>query len=270
MKPDDTSANLGRAVQALRGHLELLREEGVTSVEVDPATLSALRVRVGKKSAPVAPPRTPVVRTPPPPVRRPTAPPPGDGAVSVGLAAIAREVAACQACRLCEKRTQVVPGQGNTQPEIMFIGEGPGAEEDAQGLAFVGRAGQLLTKMIEAMGFSREEVFIGNVVKCRPPDNRTPAPDEMAACLPFLQRQVALLRPKIIVALGATAVKGLLNDETIAITRQRGKWMNYQGIDVMPTFHPAYLLRNPPAKKEVWEDLKTVLTKLGRKPPARG
>ena len=259
-----SSADLARALRALRKHLEYLKEEGVTEVEVSRATLHALKLRAKPMAA------RPVVR--PTPVRPPvtTAIAASGDAVSAGLTAIAKEVAACRACRLCEKRTNVVPGQGNPHPDIMFIGEGPGADEDEQGLAFVGRAGQLLTSIINAMGFSREEVFIGNVVKCRPPDNRTPAPDEMAACLPFLARQIDLLKPKLIVALGATAVKGLFNDEKIAITKQRGNWMNYRGIDVMPTFHPAYLLRNPPAKREVWDDMKTVLAKLGRKAPTKG
>lgn len=150
----------------------------------------------------------------------------------------------------------------------MFIGEGPGADEDRQGLAFVGKAGQLLTRIIEAMGFTREQVFIGNIVKCRPPGNRTPFPDEMAACLPFLEEQIQLLKPRVIVALGATAVRGLLGLE-MGITRLRGKWLSYRGIDVMPTFHPAYLLRNPAGKKEVWEDMKAVLERLGREPPRR-
>jgi|APTNR8051073442_1049403.scaffolds.fasta_scaffold00158_59 uracil-DNA glycosylase family 4 len=267
--------DLARALRALRKHLEYLKEEGVTEVEVSRATLTALKLRA--KAAPTRPaPRMmpAAAPAPRPATAQPAAPQPAKAAtgdaVSAGLAAIAREVAACRACRLCEKRTNVVPGQGNPHPEIMFIGEGPGADEDEQGLAFVGRAGQLLTSIINAMGFSRDEVFIGNVVKCRPPDNRTPAPDEMAACLPYLARQIDLLKPKLIVALGATAVKGLFNDEKIAITKQRGNWMNYRGIDVMPTFHPAYLLRNPPAKREVWMDMKTVLAKLGRQAPTKG
>lgn len=280
MSTTTSPANLNRAVRALRKHLEHLQEEGVTEVEVNPATLTALRAkgRAPTPKASPAPARSYAAPTPRPapvaaqPAPRPAAPAVASvptGEVPAALAAIAREVAACRACRLCEKRKQVVPGQGHPHPDIMFIGEGPGADEDEQGLAFVGRAGQLLTSIIQAMGFSRDEVFIGNVVKCRPPDNRTPAPDEMAACLPYLARQIDLLKPKLIVALGATAVKGLFNDEKIAITKQRGNWMNYRGIDVMPTFHPAYLLRNPPAKREVWDDMKTVLAKLGRKPPTK-
>ena len=143
------------------------------------------------------------------------------------------------------------------------MGEGPGADEDRQGLA---GAGKLLTKMMEAMGLTREEVWIGNIVKCRPPGNRVPLPDEMEECLPYLKEQLELLRPKVIVCLGATAVKGLLATTT-GITKLRGSWRSFEGIDVMPTFHPAYLLRNPPAKKDAWEDLKEVLRRLGRPIP---
>ena len=205
-------------------------------------------------------------------VRQPPAAPPSAHVADSGreeagrrLAEIAREVAACKACVLHETRTKVVPGQGNPRPEIMFIGEAPGADEDRQGLAFVGRAGQLLTQMISAMGFSREEVFIGNIAKCRPPSNRPPLPEEMNACIPFLKRQIAILKPKVIVALGATAVKGLLGLDKISSLR--GKWLLFEGIDLMPTYHPAYLLRNPAGKKDVWADLQEVVRKLGRTPP---
>jgi len=190
----------------------------------------------------------------------------GDSAL--GLAAIATEVAACTKCGLHKTRTRTVPGQGTPCPEIMFIGEAPGADEDAQGLAFVGAAGQLLTKMIEAMGFRREDVFIANILKCRPPENRPPTPEEMQICIPYLKGQIQLLRPKVIVALGATAVRGLLAVET-GITKLRGQWHKFEGIDVMPTFHPAYLLRNPATKKDAWEDLKAVLRHIGRTPPLR-
>ncbi len=185
---------------------------------------------------------------------------------SAGLDEITAAIRACTRCSLHSTRTNVVPGQGALEPEIMFVGEAPGADEDLQGIAFIGRAGQLLTKMIEAMGFKREEVFIGNILKCRPPDNRPPMPDEMELCLPFLKAQIAIIRPRVIIALGATAVKGLLNLST-GITKLRGKWLAFEGIDLMPTYHPAYLLRNPSAKKEVWEDLQEVLRHIGRTPP---
>lgn len=185
------------------------------------------------------------------------------------LAAIAGRIAQCTKCPLHRTRANTVPGQGNPRrPEVMFIGEAPGADEDEQGLAFVGRAGQLLTKMIQAMGFSREEVFIANILKCRPPGNRQPTPEEMAVCIPYLKEQIALIQPKVIVALGAVSVLGLL--DMTGITKLRGTWQRFEGIEVMPTFHPAYLLRNPPAKKEAWADLQAVLKRLGRTaPPAR-
>jgi len=178
---------------------------------------------------------------------------------------VAVSAAACNQCRLGAARTRSVPGQGNPHPEIMFIGEAPGEDEDLQGLAFVGAAGQLLTRMIVAMGLSREQVFIANICKCRPPGNRPPEPDEMAACLPFLRAQIAALRPRVIVALGGTALFGLL--QVKGITRARGTWMKYEEIDLMPTFHPSYLLRTPGAKREVWADLQEVLKRLGRTPP---
>ena len=268
MSTTATPADLARALRALRAHLEHLREEGVTEVTVSRASLDALKSR--GRSKPVAAPaaaRPAPAKPTPAPARAPAAPAAG---AARDMAGIAKEIAACQACRLCEQRTNVVPGQGHLHPEIMFIGEGPGADEDEQGLAFVGRAGQLLTDIIKAMGFTRDDVFIGNIVKCRPPENRKPAPDEMAACLPFLERQIAVLKPTLIVTLGATAYLGLFKEEEVAITKQRGNWKDFRGIPVMPTLHPAYLLRNPPAKREVWEDMKAVLAKLGRKVPAKG
>jgi DNA polymerase len=144
----------------------------------------------------------------------------------------------------------------------MFIGEGPGREEDEQGIPFVGRAGQLLTDMIEkGMKIQRADVYIANVVKCRPPENRAPQEDEMETCVPYLDKQIEIIQPKVIVLLGATPLKGLIH-EKLGITKIRGKWLQYKGIPVMPTFHPAYLLRNPPAKREVWEDLKQVIAFL--------
>lgn len=171
--------------------------------------------------------------------------------------------AACTRCVLHQGRTNSVFARGNPNAELMFVGEGPGADEDAQGLPFVGKAGQLLDKMIEAMGFKTDEVYIANIVKCRPPDNRKPEPSEAAACVGYLQEQIALVRPRAIVALGATACEGLLGIS--GITRLRGTWRLYRGeIPVMPTFHPAYLLRAPEAKREVWADLQQVMSKLGK------
>jgi DNA polymerase len=182
---------------------------------------------------------------------------------------IVEEIAACQLCALAPTRLNTVPGQGALRPDIMFIGEGPGADEDEQGLAFVGRAGQLLTKMINAMGYTREQVFIGNIVKCRPPGNRVPTPEEMAGCIPYLKRQIAIIRPKLIVCLGATAARGLVQ-ETLPIGKARGQWREFEGIPVMLTFHPAYLLRDPRKKTETWADLKAVLARLGKTSPKGG
>ena len=150
----------------------------------------------------------------------------------------------------------------------MFIGEGPGEEEDACGKPFVGPSGQLLTKMIEAMGFDRESVFITTIVKCKPPKNRVPAPVEVEACMPWLENQIQLIKPKCIVALGATALRGLTGKPTVNITKDRGIWQQYGSIPLLPTFHPAYLLRFPAAKKNAWDDLKAVLKFLGKTPPS--
>ncbi|HET9597149.1 MAG TPA: uracil-DNA glycosylase [Anaeromyxobacteraceae bacterium] len=189
------------------------------------------------------------------------------GCGSDGLLAVRREIGDCTRCKLAGGRTKLVFGVGDPSAELMFVGEGPGADEDVQGEPFVGKAGQLLTKMIEAMGFRREEVYIANVVKCRPPGNRDPEPDEIEACEPFLKAQIAAVKPKVIVALGRFAVQTLLRDGT-PISRQRGRWRSYEGVKLMPTFHPAYLLRNPPEKKKAWEDLQLVMREFG-KPPAR-
>ena len=185
------------------------------------------------------------------------------------LAAIAEEVAACTLCGLSETRTRVVPGQGDAGARIMFVGEAPGADEDRQGLAFVGRAGQLLTKMIVAMGLDRDKVFIANVLKCRPPGNRDPAPNEVDRCLPFLKRQVALIRPEILVALGGHAMKNLLQTEA-SVGRMRGRVHDYDGTPLVVTYHPAFLLRSPDMKRAAWEDLQLVLRTLGLAPPDRG
>jgi uracil-DNA glycosylase len=175
---------------------------------------------------------------------------------------IRRELGDCQRCKLCSGRKQIVYGSGNPKAELVFVGEGPGEEEDKQGIPFVGAAGQLLTKMIEAMKFSRDTVYICNVVKCRPPGNRNPEPDEIQACEPFLRAQLRVIKPKVIVALGKFAAQTLLRDDT-TITRLRGQWRQYEGIDLMPTFHPAYLLRSPEEKKKAWMDLQEVMKKLG-------
>ncbi len=168
----------------------------------------------------------------------------------------------CKLCKLCSGRTHIVFGVGNPRAKLMFVGEGPGRDEDLQGEPFVGRAGQLLTDIItKGMKLRREDVYIANVVKCRPPENRNPEPDEVAACEPFLKKQIDLVRPQIIVGLGKFAVQTLLQSK-VPITKVRGTWHSYHGIKLMPTFHPAYLLRNPADKKLVWEDIQKVMKEL--------
>ena len=179
------------------------------------------------------------------------------------LDSIRAHIGDCQRCKLAGGRTKIVFGQGNPQARLMFVGEAPGADEDIQGLAFVGRAGQLLTDIIEkGMKMRREDVFIANILKCRPPGNRNPEPDEILECHPFLEAQIDVIRPKIIVGLGKFSCQWLLKTAE-PITRLRGKMGEFKGIKVMPTYHPAYLLRNPSAKKDVWEDMKVVLALLG-------
>ncbi len=221
------------------------------------------------------PPPAPVVRTLfGEPVAQPAAPrekgPPLEGPARVtALQVIQDEVRACSACRLAAKRTQTVFARGNPFARLCFIGEGPGEQEDRQGLPFVGPAGQLLDRIIGAMGLRPDDVYVCNAVKCRPPNNRTPEPDEMHACSPFLVRQLELVRPEVIVALGRTAVSFLL-DTKESMTRLRGHWKSYEGIPVLPTWHPAYLLRTPEAKADTWADMKLVMARLGLPAPTKG
>jgi uracil-DNA glycosylase len=255
--------SLDRLLHDVAGYLEFEIAEGRDGLEVNPRT--AARLKGGEASSRPSPAFSP----------RSSVAAPGAGAPAVDAApadaaeelrGISLAVAECRKCPLHATRRKAVPGQGCLSPDILFVGEAPGEDEDRQGLAFVGAAGQLLTRMIEAMGYTREQVFIANVLKCRPPDNRTPMPDEMEACAPYLRAQIRLLKPKVIVTLGAVATKGLLG-LTTGITRLRGKWLSFDGIQVMPTFHPAYLLRMPSAKRDAWEDLQAVLKRLGRTPP---
>jgi len=177
------------------------------------------------------------------------------------LASIRADLGDCLRCKLHAGRTNLVFGVGNPDADLMFVGEGPGADEDEQGEPFVGRAGQLLTQIIKAMGYEREQVYIANVVKCRPPNNRNPEPDEIAQCEPFLMRQIDAIRPRVIVALGKFAAQALLRT-TDPISRLRGRFHPLRDAEVMPTFHPSYLLRTPSAKREVWEDMKKVMAVL--------
>jgi uracil-DNA glycosylase family 4 len=178
------------------------------------------------------------------------------------LGEMARRLADCRRCRLCQGRTQVVFGVGNPNARVVFVGEGPGADEDRLGEPFVGRAGQLLNVMLPSIGLRREDVYIANIVKCRPPGNRDPETDEVAACMPFLHRQIALIKPDVVVLLGRIAARFLLGT-TAPISSYRGRWTVWHGTAVLPTFHPAYLLRNPAAKRESWVDFKKLKERLG-------
>jgi len=177
------------------------------------------------------------------------------------LKKISQEMANCQLCKLSKTRHNLVFGDGNPNAQIVFVGEAPGADEDQQGLPFVGKAGQLLTKIIEAMGVKRKDVYICNILKCRPPENRNPLPDEISFCEPFLKKQLQAISPKVICALGTFAAQTLLKTD-VTISLLRGRFHTYNGIKLMPTYHPAYLLRNPSAKKQVWEDVQMIMKEI--------
>lgn len=244
---------LARILDGLEQHIEALRDEGVSRVPGSPASPA------GPAAAAPAIPAAPGERA--------TAEPaPDHAARDARLAEVARAAAVCTRCVLHADRRQAVPGQGILDPDILFIGEAPGEDEDRQGEAFVGRAGQMLTRLITRMGYRRDEVFIANIIKCRPPKNRKPEPAEMAACFPFLDAQIEALRPKIIVALGAVALAALVSPDA-RISRARGCWQAYKDIPLMPTYHPSYLLRNPSAMWDVWSDMCQVLQRLGRPIP---
>lgn len=200
----------------------------------------------------------------PPQVFRQTSPvPQQSAALPDDLEALREVVRTCGNCRLCQTRRNTVFGEGDPHARLMFIGEGPGADEDASGRPFVGAAGQLLDKMITAMQFSRGEVYIANIVKCRPPNNRNPEPDEAANCIGYLKKQISLIKPECIVLLGAVALKFLL-ERRDGVSKLRGNWLDYNGIPLMVTFHPSFLLRNPDAKREAWSDLQKVMAKFGK------
>jgi uracil-DNA glycosylase family 4 len=246
-------------IDGLRGHLTWLDDEGVREVPAPPprpiSAPTSKRVPEPRAAQPVTPAPT-------------RGPPPRPGTPTLTLPQIRAELGECTRCKLHTGRTKLVFGVGNPEAELVFVGEGPGADEDLKGEPFVGKAGQLLDKMIQAMGLSRAEVYICNVVKCRPPGNRTPEPDEIETCSPFLARQIEAIRPRVLVSLGKVASQALLNDAT-PITRLRGRWREAFGVPLMPTFHPAYLLRSPGEKAKAWEDLKAVVQALGRELPKR-
>jgi uracil-DNA glycosylase family 4 len=245
----DERALLRTLVGRIRTNLASRERSGLMGV---PRTASARRATLAAQ--------VPVARGDAAAARPPGAP---------GLALVREELGDCQRCKLAPLRQNIVFGVGNPNAHLVFVGEAPGADEDAQGEPFVGKAGQLLTKMIEAMGYARQDVYICNILKCRPPGNRNPEDDEISRCEPFLKAQLAALRPRVIVALGKFAAQCLLRDDT-PISRLRGTFRSYEGIQLMPTFHPAYLLRDPTKKKDTWDDLKAVnavLKRLGLEPP---
>lgn len=241
--------------QDLRDYLVYESDEGRRHIAVSEAAREHLEAWMNASRRPKA------KKTPPTPDAVPAVVPP-----EAGLEDIAHLIENCTSCSLARTRNRTVPGHGNPHPELLFVGEAPGADEDLQGLPFVGRSGALLTKMITNLGLSREEVFIANIIKCRPPANRTPTPTERETCIPYLEAQIERLRPKVIVALGATALRGLLRSED-EISRCRGVWHEFKGIPLMPTFHPSYLLRNLKARFDTWDDMLKVLERIGRRPP---
>jgi uracil-DNA glycosylase len=267
--PASAQAGLHTALDQLRALVEHLRASGAEN----------LPRRAGATPPPVSRPTLPSVAADPVPAPPATVPPVVVAAtVAAGpftaptlqaadtLEALRAELGDCQRCKLSGGRTHIVFGVGNPRAALMFVGEGPGRDEDLRGEPFVGRAGQLLTEIItKGMKMRREDVYIANVIKCRPPENRNPEPDEIAACQPFLRRQIELVRPHVLVALGTFAAQTLLGVRT-PISRLRGQWHEYQGVKLMPTLHPAYLLRNPNDKRLVWEDVKMVLRELGQLP----
>jgi DNA polymerase len=220
--------------EQLREHLKFFGELGITGLRRDVVWTGRADTAVGKAE----------VQT--------------HKAERESLEAIRADIGDCTRCKLCTLgRRQVVFGVGNPNADLMFVGEAPGRDEDIQGIPFVGRAGQKLTQIIESIGLKREDVYIANVIKCRPPDNRNPEPDEVETCEPFLFRQVDTIKPKVIVALGTFAAKSLLKT-TDSISRLRGRVYDYRGAQLVPTFHPAFLLRNPSCRRDVWEDMKKV------------
>jgi uracil-DNA glycosylase family 4 len=252
---DELRHELRSLTAAFRTHLELRGRWGAVgvprgnsrparAVPVAPAAATpAAMAAVATAAAPAAPVRSP--------------------SLGLSLAAVREELGDCTRCKLSAGRKNIVFGVGNPSADLVFVGEGPGADEDARGEPFVGAAGQLLDKMIAAMGYARSDVYICNVIKCRPPYNRNPEPDEVAACEPFLKGQLGAIKPRMIVALGKFAAQSICREQT-PISRLRGNFRTYEGIQVMPTYHPAFLLRTPEAKRQAWSDLQAVLAALAR------
>src|SRR5712691_737625 len=282
MESDSARGLLLQITESVRCYVESLQEGGVTELPraATPSQGETEKSEQGKASSAPRFSDSPIPRfSPSSPRPQPPAAP--SGALTIATQAgdlflsptvqtvqtleeLRAEIGDCRRCKLCQGRTKIVFGGGNPRAELVFVGEGPGRDEDLKGEPFVGRAGQLLTEIItKGMKMRREDVYIANVVKCRPPENRNPEPDEIAACEPFLVKQLDLIKPRIIVALGTFAAQTLLKSKT-PISRLRGVWHTYQGIKLMPTLHPAYLLRNPNDKRLVWQDIQAVLREMGR------
>jgi DNA polymerase len=266
---DSDNLSLGEILRNAKAHLLYARELGVRDL---PRTRGPLPVPPGSPER--VPGKSPVVRSAAPARRdlnpREPAPTGTAGDRAAELECLRTDtIGDCRRCGLAPTRTTLVFGVGNPHADLVFVGEAPGAEEDARGVPFVGAAGQLLTKIIEAMGLRRDDVYIANILKCRPPGNRNPLPDEIASCEPFLIAQLGIIRPKVICALGTFAAQTLLKTKD-PISRLRGRWHTYHDVPLMPTFHPAYLLRNPAEKKTVWADVQSVMTRLGRPIPPTG
>jgi DNA polymerase len=246
----DARDELLALARQVKEHAAWLERGGVVGVPRRPLPVKAESPRVAAPTGSAAPAPAPA-----------SAPASTPGAGAAALELVRDELGDCTRCKLAPKRTNIVYGVGNPDAPLVFVGEAPGADEDRTGEPFVGAAGQLLTKMIEAMGLGRDEVYICNILKCRPPGNRNPEPDEIAECEPFLKKQLAAIRPRMIVALGKFAAQCLLRSDA-PISRLRGQWKQYEGIPLMPTYHPAFLLRTPSAKREVWADLQLVMGRL--------
>ncbi len=266
---EDPRVELATVAASLRAYLEWQHDTGATGIPRKP------RGAVSAQRSAVSAPATATATAPPTATATTTAQPtPTATKAARALPVIAAEVATCTKCALHEGRTNTVFARGNPDASLCFVGEAPGADEDAQGLPFVGRAGQLLDKMIEAMGLDpAKDVYVCNIIKCRPPGNRRPEPDEIAACIPFLHEQLAQVKPKVIVAMGNTAV-GTLLDTKMGITKIRGQWKLYRGATpLMPTYHPSYLIRpsaqQAEAKRQAWEDLQAVMKMLGLELPKK-
>ena len=254
---NDDRADLKEIVRLTGDLLDRLAESGVERISIaagnvpDPAFVTAEAFSLPPER------RSPAADVKPRSIERKSPEPAAESDVAAALGKLEKTVSKCRKCGLAKTRTRTVFGAGSTRPPVLFIGEAPGAEEDRQGLPFVGRAGQLLTKMLDAVGFNRGDVYITNVLKCRPPGNRDPQPDEVDCCEPYLLDQLSLLKPHLICALGRHAAQTLLKTDT-GINRLRGSFHDYHGIKILPTFHPAYLLRNPADKRKAWDDLKKI------------